>query len=190
MADRTIAGRYRLVNKLLPGNAARGVPELWHAQDAGDAYFAKLWARNNNDGGAIQALWNREVRSLSRLQGYPGAHELFVRLYDLGATDEHYYAILDGGRRGLLSGMLKRRSNFHWLLNLSEVGRPRPLWEGLLRVAEALSVLHAEGTLHRSLSSSSVFSGPDGGTDFRLSGFEWSLRVASSGGAASSVNLG
>ena len=84
----------------------------------------------------------------------------------------------------LLSDVLQGRSRYHWLLNLGEVGRRRPLWEGLLRIAEALSILHSEGTLHRSLSSASVFTGPDGAADFRLSGFEWSLRIASPEGAA------
>lgn len=188
MAQRTIANRYELEERILPGDSARGIPEVWQAHDAGDVYFAKLWARGALETNAIRALWNHEVRSLSRLQGYPGASELFVRLHDLGMNNNFYYAILDGGQRGLLSTKLRDRRNFHWLLNLSEAGRRRPLWEGLLRIAEALSVLHSEGTLHRSLSSSSVFSGPDGGGDFRLSGFEWSLRVGREGRVASTVH--
>jgi hypothetical protein len=162
------------------------VPELWNAQYGGDTYFAKIWKREQSDA-AIQALWNREVRSLSRLQGYPGAAELFVRLQDLGQTETQYYAILDDGRSSLLAACLKDRQRYSWLTNLGEIGRRRSLWEGLLRIAEGLSILHSEGTLHRSLSSASVFTSPDGASDFRLSGFEWSLRVASSDGAEPKV---
>ncbi len=122
-----------------------------------------------------------------RLQGYPGAGELFVRLHDLDVDDDKYFAVLDGGRRLLLSKVLEKRSLYTWLSNLGEVGRRRPLWEGLLRVAEALSILHAEGTLHRALSPAAVFVGPEGQGDFRLSGFEWSLRVAGRDGATARV---
>ena len=190
MSERWIADRYRLVKKILPGDSVRGIPELWQAQDAGDVYFAKIWKRTAPDGNVLQALWNCEIWSRSRLQGYPGAAELFVRLQDLGEGEEHYYAVFDGGRRMLLSDAVQHRSKYHWLLNLGEVGRRRPLWEGLLKVAEALSILHGEGTLHRSLSSTSVFASPELPGDFRLSGFEWSLRIASREGAAAKVGQG
>ena len=75
-----------------------------------------------------------------RLQGYPGASELFVRLQQLGIDDKHYFAVLDGGRRQLLSTTLQNRSRYNWLQNLGEVSRRRSLWEGLLRIAEG--VLH------------------------------------------------
>lgn len=187
MAEQRLNDRYRLIQRVLIGDSARGIPELWLAQDAGDSYFAKLWKREPGNT-AIQSLWNREVRSLSRLQGYPGAAEIFVRLQDLGQTDKHFYAILDGGRSNLLGKILKDRPHYAWLTNLGEAGRRRLLWEGLLRVAEALSILHGEGTLHRSLSSNAVFTSPTGAADFRLSGFEWSLRIAGSDGAESKVS--
>ena len=151
-------------------------------------YYAKLWSKGAGDNSAIQALWNREVRGLMRLQGYPGASELFVKLRDLDSDEKHFFAILDGGRRLVLTDVLQNRSRYHWLLNLAEVSRRRPLWEGLLRIAEALAILHREGTIHRSLSSSSVFVSPDGQGEFRLSGFEWSLRLAGPDSGASRVS--
>jgi serine/threonine protein kinase len=184
MAPQQIGDRYRLTRKVLSGDALRGLPELWKAQDGGEVYYVKIWKRRPGEAGEIQALWNREVRSLMRLQGYPGAGELFVGLRGLDANNENYYAILDGGRRELLSEVLQNRSRYHWLLNLSEVGRRRPLWEGLLRIAEGVAILHSEGTLHRSLSPASIFVGPDGDGDFRLSGFEWALRLAGNDGSA------
>jgi serine/threonine protein kinase len=150
-------------------------------------YYAKLWSKGPGDSSAIQALWNREVRGLMRLQSYPGASELFVKLRDLDSDDRYFFAILDGGRRQVLADVLQNRSRYNWLLNLPEVSRRRPLWEGLLRIAEALAILHREGTLHRSLSPSSIFVSPDGQGEFRLSGFEWSLRVAGPDTGASRV---
>jgi hypothetical protein len=102
-------GRYRLIRRVLTGARARGAPDLLLAEDAGDRYYVKVWHRTKDEGTAIRAMWNREVRSLMRLQGYPGAGELFIRLRDLEVTDEQYYAVLDGGRRMLLSDVLQNR---------------------------------------------------------------------------------
>ncbi|MBN8845359.1 MAG: AAA family ATPase [Sphingomonadales bacterium] len=187
MADQYIDDRYRLRRKLIPGDPQRGMPDLWAAEDTGDVYFVKVWRRGSGDQSDVKALWNREVRGLMRLQGYPGAGELFVRLKQLGADERQYYAVLDGGRRLLLSAVLKDRARYNWLQNLAELNRRRSLWEGLRRIAEGLALLHSEGTLHRSLSADSVFTAPEGLGDFRLSGFEWSLRVAGRDGAAPKV---
>jgi serine/threonine protein kinase len=187
MPKTKIGNRYTLVRKILDGDVARGIPELWHAQDAGDFYYAKIWRRRGDDLADMRALWNREVRSLTRLQGYPGASELFVRLHDLVVDTKYFCAILDGGRRLPLSEVLRKRSQSPWLSNLFEVGRRRLIWEGLLRVAEAIAILHNEGTLHRSLTPAAIFVPPEGQGDFRLSGFEWSLRIAGAEGAAAKI---
>jgi hypothetical protein len=186
MARIELGGRYRLNRRVLRGDHTRGVPDLWAAEDAGDLYYVKLWKRQGEDRADIRALWNREVRGLTRLQGYPGAEDLFVRLQDLRADERQYYAVLDSGRRTLLSEILRERGRYQWLQNLSEVGRRRALWDGMLRVAQALALLHAEGTLHRSIAPTSIFVSLDGQGDFRLSGFEWSLRIAA-GAAAERV---
>ncbi|HEY4940036.1 MAG TPA: AAA domain-containing protein [Rhizomicrobium sp.] len=110
-----------------------------------------------------------------------------MRLQDLGSDPKQYFAVLDGGHRLLLSEAFSDRQRFGWLRNLGELGRRRALWEGMLRIAEALSILHGEGTIHRSLSPSSIFVSPEGQGDFRLSGFEWSLRIVGSEGAAAKV---
>jgi hypothetical protein len=187
MAANPVAGRYRLTRKILAGDPRRGIPTLWQAEDAGDIYFIKAWRRRGDDRADIKALWNREIRGLTRLQGHPGASELFVRLHDLFNDDRNYYAVLNGGRRILLADAFHARSSHAWLTNLSEVARRRPLWEGLLRVAKALAMLHGGGTLHRSLTPNAVFVAPEGMGDFRLSGFEWSLRISGREGAAASV---
>ena len=73
-----------------------------------------------------------------RLQSYPGASELFVKLHDLDSDEKNFFAILDGGRRQVLAEVLQNRSRYDWLRNLPEVGRRRSLWEGMLHIAEAL----------------------------------------------------
>lgn len=181
MAGKILEGRYSLRRKIQAGVPARGIPDLWEADDGGDRYFVKSWKITGGDTSTLRALWNREVRGLMRLQGHPRAAELFVRLQHLGQDESQFYAILDGGQRQILSKVLDTRSNFNWLVNLGEVGRRVPIWKGLQRIAEAIAALHREGTLHRNLSASSIFVDPNGQGDFRLSGFEWSLRVSGGG---------
>lgn len=190
MVDQYVSGRFRLERRILKGDPKKGTPDLWQASDAGDLYYVKAWKKPSGDSADVKAMWNREVRSLVRLQSYPGAGELFVKLHHVDDDEKNYYAVLDGGRRLLLSQMLENRRQYDWMQNLFEVGRRRPLWEGMLRVAEALSILHREGTIHRSFSTESIFSGPEGKGDFRLSGFEWSVRVAGIDGGTGKASQG
>lgn len=182
MVYQYVSGRFRLESKILQGDVKKGTPDLWRASDAGDLFYVKAWKKLGGDDSEVRALWNREIRGLMRLQSYPGAGELFVRLHHLDNDDKNFYAVLDGGRRLLFANMLANRRQYDWLQNLFEVGRRRPLWEGVLRIGEALSILHKEGTIHRSFSTESIFAGPEGKGDFRLSGFEWSVRVAGNDG--------
>jgi len=184
-----IGDQYQLTRRVLDGDARRGIPELWQATSYGDLHYVRVWPRSTQNDLELRALWNREVRSLMRLHGYPGASNLFVRLQDLGVTPDRYYAVLAGGEYQLLRQALDERARYPWLQNLAEVSRRRTLWEGLLRIAEALSILHSEGTLHRSLNTASVFCGANGRGDFRLSGFEWSLRIAGRDGGAPRVGI-
>ena len=113
-----------------------------------------------------------------RLQSYPNSSDFFARLHDLSSTNEYYFVVIEAGFRQILSEILDQRHKYHWLTNLGEPGRRRPLWEGLSRIADALTILHREGMLHRSLSSSAILANAEGNGDFRMSGFEWSLRVS------------
>ena len=183
-----LGDRYTLKRKVQGGDAKRGLPELWEADDIGDRYYVKLWRRSGESAFDIRALWNREVRSLMRVQGFPQSSEIFVKLHDLREEKKFYYAVLNVDQREPLAEALEKRSRRSALQNLYETPRRRALWEGLLRVARGLVLLHGEGTLHRSLTPWSVFVGYDDGSDFRLSGFEWSLRLSGADGASITVS--
>jgi serine/threonine protein kinase len=172
-----LGDRYRLGRQIVRGDRSGRSPSLYEASDAGLFLFARTWARAG-DSADLRALWNHEVRSLLRLSGYPRASDYFVRLKDLGIEDKRFYVILDAGDRMPLAPMLADRSSRPWLRNFSLPAPRRRVWEGLRRVATAIGILHEEGTLFRALSPASVFSDNRGDSDFRLSGFEWSLRVA------------
>ncbi len=172
-----IGGKYRVQRQITRGDRTGRLPSLYEVTDAGLFLFARTWARTG-DSLDLRALWNHEVRSLLRLGGYPRASDYFVRLRDLGADEKRFYVVLDAGDRQPLAPMLTGRGTRAWLRDLSTPGRRRRIWEGLRRVATAISVLHEEGTIHRAISPGSVYSDDRGDCDFRLSGFEWSLRIA------------
>ena len=78
--------RYQLNRKISVGKPNTGAPDLLLASDAGDVFYLKAWHRPPDEGPAIRAMWNREIRGPMRLQGYPGANEIFIRLRDMGIS--------------------------------------------------------------------------------------------------------
>lgn len=178
-----LGGRYRLLDALSRGDPAVGLPMLWRVSDGASVSFAKLWL-DDPAFPEVRAIWTHEVRSLLRLGGLPSADELFVRLREVGEDPHGFIVVLHGDGREPLSLVLRDRGRHAWLSETRSSRTRRRLWRGLLRVARGLASMHAEGTLHRMLSPDSVFTDLEGECDFRLSGFEWSLRVAPAGSAA------
>jgi hypothetical protein len=171
-----LGGKYKIERPIVRGDRSGRLPSLYEVSDAGLFLFARTWARSG-DSADLRALWSHEVRSLLRLGGYPRSSDYFVRLRDLGIEDKRFFVVLDAGDRQPLAPMLGDRGRRAWLRDISTPARRRRIWEGLRRVAAAISILHEEGTLHRAISPASVFSDDRGDCDFRLSGFEWSLRI-------------
>jgi serine/threonine protein kinase len=176
-------GRYQLVENVIRGDRSGG-PALWLAEDRGSFVYAKIWPRIAAQDPELRAIWNHEVRSLLRLDGYPRATEYFAGVREAATSPDGYYLILDVGNRALLGPMLQYRRRHSWLHGLTTISARQKVWAGLKRIVIGLSILHAEGTLHRTLGPNSVFVDTDGAGDFRLSGFEWSLRLSSTGATA------
>ena len=178
--DRILADRYELLEPITEGNSSIGSPMLWRVSDGASLAFAKIW-RLGPSGPEIESIWTHETRNLLRLGGLPRSDEVFVRLRDVGIDPIGPVVVLNGDGREPLAAMLKTRARWPWLHDLQSARVRRRLWDGLARIARGLAMLHAEGTLHRSLRAESIFTDPEGACDFRLSGFEWSLRVAPPG---------
>ena len=173
-----LQGRFTLRELLQAEEPGCGAPAVWLVDGPGASFIAKLWEKRTGDDTAIKAIWNHEVRSLLRLNGLPRAPEYFANLEALGADDQGYYVIVDGGGRHLLSEVLTARNQHQWLRRLDQPRIRAKLWRGLHRLATALVMLHDQGILHRNLTEASVFTDTLGDCDFRLSGFEWSLRLS------------
>jgi serine/threonine protein kinase len=56
----------------------------------------------------------------------------------------------------------------------------RRLWANALRAAEALELLHSQGIIHRNIDPWAIVTNFGDQPDFRLTGFEWSMRIAAS----------
>lgn len=180
-------GPYVLTRVLIRGDRTGSRPTLHEAHDGGQFLFARTWPRK---GGLrdLTGFWNLEARTLLRLGGYPRADDYFVQLRDLGVTDDHYFVILDAGERFPISTLRADPQHAAAVRGLRLPAGRRFLWKGLRRLATALGVLHGEGTLHRALGSDSVFADVRGEGDFRLSGFEWSLRISGDFGTAGTTS--
>lgn len=177
MATKTHFGRFEQTRRLTRGDTSGLRPSLSEVTDGGSFLYAKSWPRSPNLG-ELTPFWNLESRTLLRLSGYPRADDYFVRLRDIGADDASFYVILDAGLRSPLSALMKDARGAQSVRNLRSPNNRRRLWNGLRKVATGLGMLHAEGTLHRTLSTDCVFADDASEGDFRLSGFEWSFRVS------------
>ena len=173
-----LGGRITLRTLLEAESVAHGAPAVWAAESAGAEFIAKTWTKQPGDELAVRTIWNHEVRSLLRLDGLPRSREHFASLEQVGADARGYHIVIDGGGRQLLSDALSARNSHEWLRRLNQPQTRAALWRGLQRLAVGLTMLHDQGVLHRALTAGCVFTDMSGECDFRLSGFEWSLRLS------------
>jgi hypothetical protein len=100
-------------------------------------------------------------------------------LVSSGKDGEGYYLIVDPGKGGLLETFLQTK-NRHPALNQPRSARNRRYnWMNARRLVSALELLHSQGTIHRNIDGWSVVTALGDEPDFRLTGFEWSIRIRS-----------
>lgn len=176
--------QYKLI-KQLDSNSELG-SQSWiaeHMESAQD-FIVKIWSFTSEQNGLQRALWDAELRKLYRISSSPGAEESILVIRDAGLDSDnscYVMAMTSGGAFGFdaLSEALLHRSsgNYPWL-DVSDQKQRLLLWQGLSRIAQGINLLHIQGTLHRNINSENIYFHPDSGPDsFRLSGFEWSIRV-------------
>lgn len=172
-----VLGSFILRDLVEPERPTSGSPAIWNAEGPGASFLVKAWSNGGEHDLGLRTIWNHEVRNLLRLEAMPRARDYFARLEALGADGGGYFVVVDGGGRHLLSEALGDRDQYEWLRRMDQAPRRAKIWGGLGRIATALEMLHGGGTLHRGLRPGCVFSDLRGECDFRLSGFEWSLRL-------------
>ena len=138
----------------------------------------KQWVRRDvADDGVLREIWQDEIRQLNRLKGLPKASLYLATIRDSFFDDQAFTLILDCGDRVPLAHRLQYSRGAAWHnASRSLPGRLR-LWQEIRRLAEALSILHSQGLLHRNIDAWSVMTTGGEEPDFMLTGFEWSMRL-------------
>jgi hypothetical protein len=143
----------------------------------------KQWHRQKNvEDSVLREIWHDEVRQLSRLKGLPRASEYLATIRDSFEDAAAFTLVLNCGDRIPLSQRLLSGSERGWLSAPRSLSGRIRLWAEVRRLALAIGILHGQGLLHRNIDSSAVMTGSESEPDFLLTGFEWSMRLASSAG--------
>lgn len=168
-------------NYLIRPLPSKGQPGVFEATSPrGDPVLVRTWPRRTKDDHDLFDIWRHELRQLYRLNGYPGARNCIAQIIDAGSDSAGFYIILNVGQRRPLKLLLERgRGAAEWLRSLNLPANRHRLWSNLQRIARGLAILHDEGLVHRNLDAWSVLTTAGSEPDFLLTGFEWSLRLAS-----------
>ncbi len=143
--------------------------------------LVKIWPRvPGNDDSDLREIWRNEIRQLHRLAGHPSASDYIVELRTAHEDDLGFYLVLNPGERRPLDKFFGESDANGRREVPRELRDRRLLWSNLRRIANGLELLHSQGLLHRNLSTWSVLTSGGAEIDFQLTGFEWSMRLASS----------
>lgn len=139
----------------------------------------KVWPKAKGaDDQDLEVIWRSEVRQLHRLAAVPGADDLFVHMAGSGKDGSGFYLILDPGRGSPLQVFLEASRRPDLLAQARQPRAKRLLWSNILRLVQGLELLHSQGSIHRNVDPWSVVTAFGDEPDFRLTGFEWSMRIA------------
>ncbi len=143
----------------------------------------KVWPRAKGvDDSDLEDVWRSEIRQLQRLAAVPRADDLFIHMTASGKDAEGFYLALDPGQGSPLETFLQSRRKPDALALARQPRYRRLLWANARRLAEALELLHSQGAIHRNLDPWAVVTSLTDEPDFRLTGFEWSMRIATVAG--------
>ena len=139
----------------------------------------KFWPRAKGvDDSDLEDIWRSEIRQLQRLAAVPKADDLFVHMVTSGRDKEGFYLVLDPGQGSPLEHFLRASRKPELLAQARQPRMRRILWANARRLAEALDLLHSQGAIHRNLDPWAVVTALTEEPDFRITGFEWSMRIA------------
>jgi hypothetical protein len=139
----------------------------------------KFWPRSKNiDDGDLEDIWRSEIRQLQRLAAVPRADDLFVHMVTSGKDREGFYLVLDPGQGNPLENFQRTAKKPELLAQARFPRARRVLWANARRLAEALELLHSQGAIHRNLDPWAIVTALAEEPDFRITGFEWSMRIS------------
>jgi len=167
---------------LLQADKRQGSAALRAGLDVDDVpVLIKIWSRVvGNDDSDLREIWRNEIRQLHRLAGHPTASDYIVELRTAHEDELGFYLVLNPGERRPLDKFFGQPDANGRREVPRELRDRRLVWFNLRRIANGLELLHSQGLLHRNLSTWSVLTSGGAEIDFQLTGFEWSMRLASS----------
>lgn len=153
-------------------------------RQSGDPVVVKYWQKTGTPADSdLREIWRHEMRQNERVRAFPRADEVIVELLDVGETDDAFFVILPNNLAPLGYAARFVRSD-HWLRALHGSKQRILLWQNLRRLAEALGAVHGQGLVHGRIDSDAIYTAAPGTeADFKLGGFEFSLRMAELGKA-------
>lgn len=165
---------------LVKPDRALGKAGLFRARDPeGRDVLIKFWpTKKGIDESDLEEIWRSEIRQLQRIAAVPRADDLFVQLLTSGRDKDGYYVALDPGQGSPLAVFLDAEKKPKALAQAKPQIR-RFIWSNVKRLAAALELLHSQGAIHRNIDPWAVLTALGDEPDFRLTGFEWSMRIAS-----------
>jgi serine/threonine protein kinase len=176
---------------LVSPNGNLGRPGLLRGRNPeGLNVLVKLWPSERLAGLDLEQIWRSEIRQLQRLAAVPRADELFVPMLASGEDKDGFYLVLSPGQGSPLETFRQAKSKPTILAQPTAPRNRRRLWSNIYRVAEALELLHSQGIIHRNIDPWSIVTSFDDRPDFRLTGFEWSMRIATVDGGNSKRRRG
>ena len=125
----------------------------------------------------LRQLWAHERRQVERLIATAGASEVIVGVLEFIEDDQEFGVVLEDAGEPL-SRYRERASGEHWIRDLRVPRNRILLWRNLARVATALGKLHEQGIIHGHVGPDVIMTHGSRITDFKLTGFEWSLWFA------------
>lgn len=148
-------------------------------KDARDVLI-RMWPRNKSaDDSDLEIIWRSEIRQLFYLYSLPRADDLFVNMLSSGKDKDGFYIVIDPGTGSPLKVF---QNSSRKPQNMARIRTPkarRLMWENIGRLVDAIKLLHSQGIIHRNVDAWSVVTALDDAPDFRLTGFEWTMRIAS-----------
>ncbi len=167
-------GQFCLGELLVSPPSNSGLPIIYQGFDkkSNETILIKLWERQYSvTDDDLEVIWRNEIRLLQRLSGYPGGKEYLVTMLDAGSDQNGFYLILKTNQLRPLSWH-KKRESFQGIVDR------QLMWKNMKRLAKGLGTLHNHGMIHRNLDESAVFTNNTPVPDYRLGGFEWSIRLS------------
>ncbi|WP_161492377.1 AAA domain-containing protein [Brucella pituitosa] len=140
--------------------------------------LVKTWPRAKGaDDQDLEVIWRSEIRQLQRLSAVPRADELLMPMVGSGKDKDGFYLVLDPGQGTPLEVLLNASRKSSLLAQARQPRSRRLLWANLLRLVLGVELLHSQGSIHRNIDPWSVVTALGEEPDFRLTGFEWSMRI-------------